>query len=60
MIGTSTKSHRWWQRINGALGVAGLCGLVYAPIYAAVLLLVSSISGVIEARFDKREVDWRR
>jgi hypothetical protein len=57
MIGTK---HQWWQRINLLLGGFALGLLYYEPIPAGILLVAVSISEVIEALTNKRDVSgWR-
>ncbi len=59
MIGISSKRHQYWQSINAALVGFALGLLLYEPVYGGALLIASAISGTLEARFDKREVNWR-
>jgi hypothetical protein len=59
MIGTSSRRHQYWQNINAMLFGIGLGQLPYEPVRSALLLIAVGVSATIEARLDKREVNWR-
>jgi hypothetical protein len=56
MIGPSSTFHQYWQRIN-LIGLGFALGLIfYAPRISIFLGGALFASGLLEARFDKREV----